>query len=367
MRIRLRRRLPILVGLLLVIAAVLLVVQLRRHAPPEPARLLPSGDAFIYVNLGWIRRVNAVDQLPPVSHDPEYEKFIEATGFQFERDLDRAAFAVHYPPSRGGTPAQTPQPRFSEVLQGRVQTDKLVSYLKSVARSVDEYRGVEIFNIPLENRTLRVAVLSVDTVAASNQDDPLVIRGIVDRSRKLASPFAGPAFLRQYYKEIPLASLAWGVVRVDNSNAGLPLANGLWSMLLPKQSVVVLSARFLRSLNFRAEAIASNEEDAHRITEQAGTFLDIFHTAESSASARGSDPDVKEFFDSLKVEQRGKRAVLTATLPPGFIRKIFTAPEEAANGSKKEPSAPAILFHRFCHEVKFLKHAQQPRICFLRL
>jgi hypothetical protein len=341
MRIRLRRRLPILVGLLLVITAVFLVVQLRRHAPPEPARLLPSGDAFIYVNLGWIRRVNAVDQLPPVSHDPEYEKFIQATGFQFERDLDRAAFAVHYPVTHSTAKGHSPeQPRFSEVLQGRVQTDKVVAYLKSIAHSLDDYRGVDIFNIPLEGRTLRVAILSVDTVAASNQDDPLVIRGIIDRSRKLASPFGGPAFLRQYYKEIPLASLAWGLVRVDNSENSMPLANGVWSLILPRQSVVVLSARFLRSLNFKAEAIASTEDDAHQITEEAGTFLNIFHTAESSASPHGSDPDVKEFFDSLKVEQRGKRAVLTATLPPGFIRKIFTAPEQAARGS--EPGSSVV-------------------------
>src|SRR5262249_3679595 len=156
-----------------------LVVQLRRHAPPEAARLLPTGDAFIYVNLGWIRRVNAIDQLPPVWHDPEYEKFIQETGFQFERDLERAAFSVYYPPAwTVGKPLPaTQQPRFSEVLEGRVQADKLVAYLKKISASVDNYRAVDIFNIPLEGRTLRVAILGVDTVAASNHDDPLVIRG----------------------------------------------------------------------------------------------------------------------------------------------------------------------------------------------
>jgi len=339
MRIRVRQRLPILLGVVLVFAAVFLVIQLRRHAPPEPARLLPTGDAFVYINFGWIRRVNAVSQMTPVSHDPEYEKFIQETGFQFERDLDRAAFAVHYPAVRSGARPDTvsEQPRFSEVLEGRVQSDRLVSYLKKISASVDSYRSVDIFNIPLEGRTLRVAMLGVDTVAASNHDDPLVIRGIVDRSRKLASPFAGPAFLRQYYKEVPLASLAWGVVRVDNADNHFPLANGLWSLILPKQSVLVMSARFLRSLTFRAEAIATNEEDAHHITEQAGTFLNIFHSAETSATAQGADADVKEFFESLKVEQRGKRAILTATLPPGFLRKVFTeAPAEAANPGPDE-------------------------------
>jgi len=42
----------------------------------------------------------------------------------------------------------------------------------------------------------------------------MVIRGIVDRSRKLASPFGGPALLRRYYKYVPLASLGWAIFTV---------------------------------------------------------------------------------------------------------------------------------------------------------
>ena len=148
---RIRRRLPLIIAVLAVIAAIIIVVELRKHAPPEPARLLPNADAFFYINLAWIRRVNVVNQLPPVSHDPEYERFIQETGFQFERDLDRAAVAVHYPPSQ---PASG-QVRFSEVIEGSIHAEKLAAYLRKNARSVDDYRSVEIFNIPLEGRTLR--------------------------------------------------------------------------------------------------------------------------------------------------------------------------------------------------------------------
>ncbi|HKN36185.1 MAG TPA: hypothetical protein VJX16_23330 [Terriglobales bacterium] len=317
---RIRRGLPIIVGVLLVAGAVALIVELRKHAPPEPARLLPGGDAFIYVNLSWVRRVNAVSQLPPVSHDPEYERFIQETGFQFERDLDRAAFAVHYPNSSGG------QPHFTEVFEGNIHAEKLAAYLHKISKSVDSHRAAEIFNIPLEGRTLRVAILGVDTVAVSNHDDPGTIRGMIDRSRKLASPFGGPAFLRQYYKRVPIASLAWAIVRVDNRDNRFPLGNGMWSLLFPKQGVAVLSARYLRALHLRGEAFLNSEDDARQVTEQVNTLLNIFHSAESNASAQGTDPDVKEFFDSLKVEQQNSRSVLTATLPQGFIRKVFTEP-----------------------------------------
>ncbi len=332
---RIRRRLPLLITVVAVIGAIVILVQLRKHAPPEPARLLPNADAFFYLNLSWIRRVNVVNQLPPVSHDPEYERFIQETGFQFERDLDRAAFAVHYPLSK----ATSGELRFSEVMEGSIHGEKLAAYLRKNARSVDNYRSVEIFNIPLEGRTLRVAILGVGTVAASNHDDPLVIRGIIDRSRKLASPFAGPAFLRQYYKHVPIASLMWAIARVDASDTRLPLSQGIWSLLFPSNAVLVASARYLTSLHLRAEAFTNSDADAKRITDQVSTFLNIFHTAESSASTQGTDPDVKQFFDSLKVEQKSDRAVLTANLPPGFLKKVFT--EAPAELSPVPTPAPA--------------------------
>jgi hypothetical protein len=182
---RIRRRLPIVLAVLLVAAAVALAVVLRKHAPPEPARLLPGADGFVYVDLQWMRRANVTGELPPVPHDPEYEQFIQATGFQFERDLDEAAVAIHYP-------ASTQPPRFSEIFVGKFDGERLRNYLGRISNSVENYQTRDIYNIPLEGRTVRVAILGVDTIAASNLDDPLVIRGIIGRSRKLASPFGGP-------------------------------------------------------------------------------------------------------------------------------------------------------------------------------
>ena len=344
---RIRRRLPIIIAVLAVIAAVAIIVELRRHAPPEPARLLPSADAFLYVNLQWIRRLGAIKQLPPVSRDPEYEAFVHETGIEFERDLERAAFAIHYPSSWGGTGmgARTEEPRFSEVLEGSIHRDKLVSYLKASAKSVESYNSSDIFSIPLEGRTLRVAMLGVDTIAASNSDDPLVIRGIIDRSHKLASPFAGPALLRHYYKEVPLVSLAWAIARISGSDTRFPLANGIWSLLFQRSATLVISARYLTALHLRAEAFTESADDARRLVEQASTVLKIFHGAEVSAGSPAPDREVKEFFDSFRVQQHDGRAVLTAVLSPSFIRKIvaeppseLVPPHEVPNLAPKEPS-----------------------------
>jgi hypothetical protein len=338
---RIRRTLPIALVVVIVAAALTLAVQLRKDAPPEPARLLPGADGFFYANLGWLRKVSGGRPFLPVSHDPEYERFIQQTGFDFERDLDAVAFAVHYPEKwpGGGTGGAAPEPRFSEVFVGRFDGARCVAYLKQTARSVETYNSVDIFTIPLEGRTFRVAILNVDTVAASNHEDPAVIHGIVDRSRRLASPFAGPAFLRRYYKRVQLASPIWIVARVAPSAHQF----GSWSSLFPNPADLVASASYnplhlpLRTgaLHIRAEAWAGSNEDARSIADKANVFLAMFRSAEVSVGSPGTDADVKALFDSLEVRQEDSRAILYATLPTTIFHKLLesqaSSPEPAPN------------------------------------
>lgn len=336
---RFRRKLPILVGILVIAVAVAIVVFLRKHAPPEAARLLPQGDGFIYLNLKHLRRAGVPEQLPAVSHDPEYEQFIQATGFQFENDLDEVAFAIHYP-----TKQQT-QTRYSEIFIGKLQGQRLRDYLQKIATSVDNYSSIDIYNIPLQDRVLRVAIIGVDMVAATNLPDPHVMEGIIDRSRKLASPFGGPSLLRKYYKYVPFSeryvsftSLGWSVFRVDpaaGAAGGGPF--GL-AFLFTKPAVVVASVRHIGVVGFQAEAITDDEDEARRVTQQVNTFLTLTQSAEANVGKAGPDPDIKQIFKSLKVLQHGDRAVLTATVPSALIQKLLTGPTDA--NSLGSPSTP---------------------------
>ena len=342
---RIRRTLPIVLAVVAIAAAVTLAVELRKDAPPESARLLPGADAFLYADLGWARRANSGKLLFPVSHDPEYERFIQETGFDFERDLDAVAFAVHYPQNwpGGGTGGGAPEPRFSEVFVGSFDGGKCLAYLKRTAKSVENYNSVDIFTIPLYGRSFRIAILGVDTVAASNHDDPAVIRGMVDRSRRLASPFGGPALLRRYYKHVQLASPVWIVARVEPASPGFEA----WSAVFPKSADLVISASYnplhlpLRAgvLHLRAEAWTGSNEDARNITDKANTFLAVFRSAEVSVGSGGNDADVKAVFDSLHVRQESNRAVLSAILPTGVFRKLGDSSEPIPE--PEPPVAPA--------------------------
>jgi len=340
---RRRTRLTILI-VVLIAAGLTAIVLLRSQAPPEPARLLPGAEAFAYVDLKWVRRLDHLGQVPPVPHDPEYDEFIRQTGFQFERDLDEAAFAVHYP----GTPAAPgSETRFTEVFTGRWNSSRVAAYLSQLASSVDNYRGVQIFDIRLQGRTLRVAMLAVGTVVVSNSDDPQIVRGVIDRSRKLASPFGGPALLRRNYKHVPFGSLAWAIV----SNPAELHSGQLTDMLLPAEyrqllsgSVLVASVRFLRAIHLRAEALYQQEAGASQLAEKMAALLTIFHSLQPTIASGGpGDKDVKTFFDSLKVEQDKTRVTLTATVPLDFIKKVFTEPppEVMVPEPENPPASPA--------------------------
>jgi hypothetical protein len=340
---RIRRTFPIVVAVLVIAAAVTLAVQLRKHAPPEAARLLPGGDAYFYLDLSWARRAYAGKELPAVSHDPEYERFIRETGFQFERDLDEAAFAVHYPASwpGGGTGGTAPEARFSEVLVGKFHGERLTAYLRQIAKSVENYHSVDIFTILVEGRSLRVAVLTADSVAASNLDDAAVIQGMVDRSKRLASPFGGPALLRQYYKHVQLASLAWVVARIEPAS---PKASS-WSTVFSKPATLVISASALsplhpmaQAVHLRAEAFTQSPDDARDIIDKVSVFAALTHAAETSVGTRGPDADVKTFFDSLQIKQEGDRALLTASMPYGFLHKMLSG----SSPELGEPAAPPV-------------------------
>ena len=345
---RIRRTFPLVLAVLVIAAAVTLAVQLRKHAPPEPARLLPGADAFFYLNLNAVRRTNAGKDLPAVSHDPEYERFIRETGFEFERDLDKAAFAVHYPAKwpGGGTGGPSPEVRFSEVLEGKFHGERLTAYLRQIAKSVENYHAVDIFTIVLEGRKLRVAVLSPDSVAASNHDEPAVIEGMIDRSKRLASPFGGPSLLRQYYKHVQLASLAWLVARIDPAS---PEAGG-WNSVFARPATLVISGSALSPLHpranavhVRAEAFTQSPDEARDIADKVNVFIALTRSAESSVGARGTDADVKAFFDSLQAKQEGERALVTATVPSGFLRKMLSgsSPELSDPTAGSSAQAPA--------------------------
>ncbi len=341
-----RKRLWVAFAVVLVIAGgIVTAILLRKRAAPDAVRLLPDSDAVFYINLEPIRVLTDLGKKPLKDRDPQYEDFVKQTGFEFERDLDKAAFAIHYGANSKDRPAET---RYSEIFQGHFDSGRVSQYLRKLASKVESYRDLDIYIIPLEGRTVRVVLLGIDIAAASNTPDPSVIYGMVDRYKQSALPFAGPPLVSEYYHRVPLGSVIWTIARPPAASAaqehGELLLPGGWSALLPPNSLVIASARPLNDIHLRAQVLTHGEAEARSFTEHVNTYLAVFKSLDISMDAGGPDPDVKSAFESLEIHQDKSEAVLTANVPYGFFKKVLSEPTvELGPETQKPPqqNAPA--------------------------
>jgi hypothetical protein len=324
----------------IMIAAVIVVlaaaIYLRNRVAPKSARLLPEADTVLYFNLRPVRLATNFGS-KPINHDPEYEDFVRQTGVQFERDLDEAAFAVHSN-AHQATNAEDDSSRYSEVFVGRFNTERLTEYLKKLSQSVEHYHAHEIYNIPHENRTVRVSILARDMVAVSNSEDTRQIHHIADQYDKFTLPFGGPELVRDFYSEVPFGSLAWFISDVPLKSSNLPSG---WAPQLVSQflggGVLVASLRYTTAIHLRADSFVGGEKSKD-VADHLNNLLAIYRRFDDSTHSDVANPDLKAALDSIKIEPQSDRVSLSATLPREVVAKLFESPVQAE--TKAEAPTP---------------------------
>jgi hypothetical protein len=324
-RARRRRNFAIVLTVAIVLGLLAAAVLLRMQAAPEPARLLPECDGVLYANLKPVRTFTNLGS-KPASWAPEYRTFVEQTGFEFERDLDEIAFAMHAP--RDG---QT-ETRYSEVMVGRFNSTKLTEFLQRMARSHENYRSHEIFLIPYEDRIVRATLLSLDMVAVSNTGDAAQIDHIIDEYRRSAFASSGPRLLSKFYRKVPFGSLAWLITSVEPPG-GINLDGGLNPLPLLRQllggGTVVASARYNGSVLLRAEDFLPDENAAKDRADQIHNLLGLYKSAEGQTRPEHPDPDLESALNSVTVEHKDDHVQVNGTLPKGLIEKMLEGPADS--------------------------------------
>jgi hypothetical protein len=330
-----RRRTWVSLAVVAVIIVVLgVAAYLRKNAPPEVARLLPQADAIVYLNLKPLRALTHFDR-ERVIHDPGYQDFINATGIEFERDLDQVAIALQRMADPNGPNGPV---AYSEVFRGHFDGPRLTAYLAAHAAGVEHYAGRTIYAIPHDGRTVRATILGYDLVAVSNAPTPKPIDTIIDRHHTAASPFSGDALLSRYYKKVPLLSEAWGIGQL-----GLPFASGnnidLFGMPLPIQadSEFVASIRYLGVIHILIEELANSEDDARETAGMANVALGLLRSVNLGGDASNADAKAwNRLLRSISVKQKGKRAILKATVPTSLLRRLLTPPENESQQDENQ-------------------------------
>jgi hypothetical protein len=321
---------------LLIVAAVLLLLTaaifLRSKAPPEAARLLPESDGIIYFNLKPVRTFTHFKDLKAPERAPDYQQFVDATGFDWERDLDQVAIALHRMPDPNGPNGPV---AYSMVLVGKLTGMRLNAWLEGHAASHEIYAGHIIYNIPSQDRTVRVTQIGYDMVGVSNTPSPEQIHSMLDRHRTAAVPFAGSSLLAQHYHDVPLLSLAWGVgqIGLPFSESGAINVFGL-SLPLESDSTIIASLRWTGSLHLRIEEIAPSEEKAASQAAALATLVTLARGFTQPLGENSANNGLKELLKTAQVSQKQDRVLVTAILSPAFLASLS---EESNPPPKQTP------------------------------
>ena len=338
-----RRSVRVLLILLLVAAIGAAVFYwVREKRAPEAVRLLPEGDAVIYFNVSALRALGAFSGAK-VMRDPEYQDFVSQTGIEFERDLDEAAFTVHAgKPQPGGSlqsqalPADT---RFSEVFIGKFDMERTTAYFRKMSNGSERYRDLDIYNIPHENRVVKVAILGINRIAVSNTESREPIHRMIDRYRSAAMHPTGPSLVTSYRERVPFGSVIWAIARMgDGTGPGVPSPGMLAELAGTTVVASVRPAIGTLGAQVRVEDIASDGDQAQRIVDNGNTMLKLFRDMQVSSSPSGTDEDVKQAFDSVKLDRENASAVLSATIPKGFLQKITSEPPAVGPEASPTPT-----------------------------
>jgi len=336
---RTRRTLWIMAAVLLLVTV---AVFLRSKAPPEAARLLPESDGILYINLKPVRAFLHKDLKPP-SRVPEYQQFVDATGVDWEQDLDQVAIALHRMSDPNGPNGPV---AYSMVLVGKLTGKRLNAWLDAHAASRESYAGHTVYSVPSEGRTVRVAQIGYDMVAVSNTPTPEQIHSMLDRHRSAALPFAGSTLLAQHYHDVPLLSLAWGVGQI-----GLPFSESgaihIFGLALPLEadSTIVASATPALSLggalNLKIEEIAPTDDVATSQAASLATLVTLARGFTEPLAANTANNALKQLLKTAEVTQKRNRVVVTATLSPALLANLAqgeNSPPDSASGTTQPAS-----------------------------
>src|SRR5712664_4254621 len=127
----------------------------------------PDASAVLFADLTELRRAPFAAEfynwIPKNQMDAEYAQFLHETGFDYERDLDRAAIAVI---------KNEKESKLFAVAEGRFDRAKIEAYVSQ--SGTRENRGArEIFSVPLSGSARRISFvfLSKERVALADAEN----------------------------------------------------------------------------------------------------------------------------------------------------------------------------------------------------
>lgn len=343
-------------GLLVLSAAGFYVYQRRGASSSSDRndlleRMPADATAVVFADLAELRSAPFVAQLfawaPPPEPDEDYAKFLNETGFHYERDLDRIAIAFR----KAGQDSS-----FFAVADGRFDQQK-ISALANTSGTVEKRGAHEIFVIPEsgEAKKIYLTFLSNDRIALTDRAD---LGQSLGGGKKRSDD--STAEWRARFERLG-GTPVFAVIRQD-AGAGDALtdrAPGGFSS--PQLSTVLNQLQWITlagrpendRLHIVAEGECASQDTASQLADLLNGVLALAEAGLSDAKTRQQlDPSLREAYlallksaDVSKLDRGDTKSVrLALEITPAFLesaRRASSGSGPAASPAKPVPENPA--------------------------
>lgn len=302
----------------------------------------PGASAVVFADFEKLRRspfaAEVYNWIPKSQPDAEYAQFLGATGFDYERDLDRIAISV----LKDGKETQ-----LFAVAQGRFDRKKIEAYA-SQSGTRENYGGREIFSVTLDEsrRKISFAFLSKDEMALTDAPDLVALLAVPSNSsdardwRERFTRVAGSAVFA-----IMRQDAAAGTALASRTPGGLrsPQLSALLDQL---QWITVAGKPEERSLRVVAEGESASEQTSRQLSDVLSGILVLAQAGLNGPQTRQQlDPQIREaYLDMIKgadVSRLDRGETKSVRLVIDVTSSFLSAMSKAPRTPPVAPTTPA--------------------------
>lgn len=295
----------------------------KASALPELLDMAPADSTFIaYADVAALREDPLVQRAAalaePAAEDRDYVEFVRATGFDYQRDLDRVVFATRAGAAAGGTMV---------VAEGRFDQKKIEEYALRSGKVADQ-NGRAVYVVPsaTPGKNISFAFLSANRIAVSDGGEFFATPGGL-------SPTPLDPAMHERLSRVAAAPLFFAAKTQARGASGTEAAPGTPSLFQsvrwldfaarPDDGDVVLSA----------EAECNSPEDAQKVA----TTLELLRGVLRSAVADPKPAMHMSPAGAATTERLLKAASVTTTAER--VRLLVTMTPDMLNAAA--PAAPS--------------------------
>lgn len=343
------KRALIAVVLILCVLGAAAGVYLYRHHQPLPAAsagqapdllsLLPPDEPVVaYIDVAGLRRLQNSRlaaglglNVPVIGEDRDYQAFVRGTGFDYARDLDRAAIAFW--PASLGTPANVlGEDRVLAIAEGRFDEQKIKAYALQTGRTVS-HGAQTLYEVP-GNPPVSFEFLSPTRIVVAGGKN---VGALLPQTTSLVSAGRDPAM--QARIERVAGAPIFAVARTDNLPpnfyAGFGHSPQLERILRSVRGLTLAGKPDGDQLNIALDAECDSMKSAFELA----TLLDTFRMFGSVAL---SDPKTRRqmtkeeaaflgaLINQLKVDPQDRWVRLKLTITPEMLGTPHSASSDPA-------------------------------------